>query len=279
MDLLNKDEFNNYIQTNHKKLYQTDKWEDFSQEFDGFCNSCHRDVFLKIRSRSYQYPDYNRQGLPNFITYFIECPRCSRKNFMQLVLLEVNVTTDKNGKVVDSIDYDDDNYDEDSYNIKTHYELYQLYSIPTKEESFANRDIPDNYTTLKASVTEAMFTMAHGKFISSAIMFRRAIQIIAKDILGAKGKTLHKQLEWLTENPNLLVVDLTNLFHDNSKLIKDVGNQGAHPDDDLTLHNFTEDDVNNLHDLFLVIVNEIFIKPEKLKAIQADLIKNRKLKV
>lgn len=279
MELLNQEEFNSYIQTNHRKLYQTEEFEELSHEFDGFCDSCRRDVFLKILARRYQYQGYDRKGVPNFITYFIKCPRCNRLSFSQLVVLEVHVTTNKEGKVVESIPIDDDNYDVDDYQTKIHYEIYQLYNIPTREESFANRDIPDKYTTLKESVTEAMFTMAHGKFISSAIMFRRSIQIIAKEILGAKGKTLHKQLEWLTENPNLLAIDLTNLFHDNSKLIKDVGNQGAHPDDDITLHNFTEDDVNNLHDLFLVIVNEIFIKPEKLKAIQADLIKNRKLKV
>src|SRR5690606_7553382 len=118
------------------------------------------------------------------------------------------------------------------------------------------------YTTLKQSVSEAMFAMAHGKFISSSIMFRRALQIIAKDILGAKGNTLHKQLEWLTTNENLLKIDLTDLFHDNSKLIKNVGNQGAHPDQDITLQDFSQNDLNNLHDLFLVIINEIFIKPK-----------------
>jgi hypothetical protein len=32
-----------------------------------------------------------------------------------------------------------------------------------------------------------MFTMTHGKYISAAIMFRRGLQIIAKDILGAEG--------------------------------------------------------------------------------------------
>ncbi len=275
MILLNKEEFNKYIQKNYKKLHQTEKWEEFSDEFDGFCDSCHRDVFLKIHSRSYQYSDYNQDRFPIFITYFIECPRCKGKRFMQLVLIEVRVITDNDGKVVENIDYDE----EVNYNSKTHYELYQMYSIPTKDESFGNKDIPDEYETLKRSVSEAMFAMTNGKYISSAILFRRALQIIAKDILGAKGSTLYNQLEWLKENKNLLAIDLTNLFHDNSKLIKDVGNQGAHPDNDITLHNFTEDDVNALHDLFLDIVNEIFIKPMQLKAIQADLIKNRKLKV
>lgn len=265
MELLNEQEFNTYIQSNFKKIYEADKLNEFSDEFDGFCENCRKDVFLKIHSKSYQSSGYSRGNLPYFVTYFIECPRCSRKRFIQYVFIDVSKKVDKDEN--DDIEY------------KTHYELYQLYSIPTKDESYANKDIPDKYKTLKESLTEAMFAMNHGKNISSAIMFRRALQIIAKDILGAKGKTLHNQLEWLIQNKNLLEIDLTNLFHENSKLIKDVGNQGAHPDDDITLHNFTEADVNALHDLFLVIVNEIFIKPEQLKAIQLDLIKNRKLKI
>ncbi len=102
--------------------------------------------------------------------------------------------------------------------------------------------------------------------------------MIAKNVLGAKGKTLFNQLEWLKENANLLNIDLTELFHDNSQLIKDVGNQAAHPDDDITLQEFTKDDVNKLYDLFLIIVNEIFIKPEKIKKIQEELKEKRKLK-
>lgn len=277
MDIINKKEFIAYIQSNYEKIYEMEgEWQEFQQEYDGFCDSCQRDVFLRIRSRRYQHYGYNSEGIPTFLIYLIECPRCNGKRFNQPVLLEVKTTTNKTGQIVDLENEED--FDEEDYSTKTHYELYQLYSIPTKEESFVNKDIPDIYSTLKKSVSEAMFGMTHGKYISSAIMFRRALQIIAKDILGAKGKTLYNQLEWLITNENALKVDLTNLFHDNSKLIKDVGNQGAHLDQDITLQDFTQNDVNNLHDLFLVIVNEIFIKPTKLKAIQEDLIKNRKIK-
>jgi hypothetical protein len=279
MGLLNEKEFVSYIQTNYPKVYETEKWNDFSSEIDGFCENCRRDVFFKIRSKIYQesYYYHHDNDLPSLVTYFIECPKCSRKRFVQLLLLKVIQTFDKDGKPVEAIDENDD--DEDNYSTKTHYELYKLYNLPTQEESFAIKDIPDEYSTLKQTISEAMFTMTHGKFISAAIMFRRGLQIITKDILGAKGRTLHNQLEWLKENKNLLAIDLTELFHDNGKLIKDVGNQGAHPDEDITLHTFSEVDVNSLHDLFLVIINEIFIKPEKLKTIQSELIKNRKLKI
>lgn len=264
MELFNEQEFNIYIQSNLRKIYEADKMDDFSDGFDGFCENCQRDVFFKIHARNFQHSGYSHSNLPYFVTYFVECPRCGRKCFKQYVRINVSVAVNKDEN--DNLEY------------KNHYELYYLYSIPTKDDSFASKDIPDNYKTLKESLSEAMFTMTHGKNIASAIMFRRALQIIAKEVLGAKGKTLFNQLEWLKQNKNLLEIDLTSLFHDNSKLIKDVGNQGAHLDEDIELHNFTEADVNALHDLFLVIVNEIFIKPKQLKAIQADLIKNRKLK-
>jgi hypothetical protein len=264
MKLLNEDEFNTYIRSNYKKVFEADKWEEFKDEFDGFCDGCQKDVFLKIHSRSYQHSGLSRSDLPSFITYFIQCPRCGRRRFSQYVLIDVS-----EGII-------DDDVNEPEY--KSHYELYLLYSLPIKDESFANKDIPDDYKTLKESLSEAMFTMTHGKYIASTIMFRRALQIIAKEILGAKGRNLFDQLEWLKVNQNKLGVDLTNLFHENSKLIKDVGNQGAHLDEDIALHNFNEEDVKSLHDLFLVIINEIFIKPAQVKANQDELIKNRKLK-
>ena len=126
-------------------------------------------------------------------------------------------------------------------------------------------------------MNEATFCLAKGKYISATIMFRRAIQIIAKQILGAEGKTLFKQLEWLKENKNLMGIDLVDVFHDNAKLIKDIGNQGAHPDDDLELHIFSESDANGLYDLFIHLIHEIFVKPVKIKAIQEELKLSRKI--
>ena len=72
-------------------------------------------------------------------------------------------------------------------------------------------------------------------------------------------------------------IDLTPVFHTNSKIIKDIGNQGAHPESDITLHDFTKEDAEGLHDLFLSIIYEIFIKPARSKELQNELKKRRKL--
>jgi hypothetical protein len=199
------------------------------------------------------------------VTYFLECPGCKRKAFYKTARIGIERTTGEK----------DANGDDETRLLIQHYILFIL---PTREGSYINKDIPSEYVTLKNTVAEANFCLSHSKYLSATILFRRAIQIIAKDILGATGKTLHSQLEWLKNNKNKLDIDLSEVFHDNSKIIKDIGNQGAHPDDDVSLHDFKQEDADGLHDLFLSIIHELFVKPLKMKAMQDELIKNRKLK-
>lgn len=264
MELLNLEEFEKYIRTNFELLYEASTSE-LNKEFDSHCDSCQRDVFMKIHSRIYQHSYYRDNGLPDFVTYYMECPGCKRKAFIKTVRIEINKPTGKK---------DEDGEDE----TVLMFQHYKLYRLPEREEAYINKDIPEAYETLKSTVSEANFCLKHSKNLSAAILFRRAIQIIVKDILGGTGKNLFLQLDWLKNNKNKLNIDLTEVFHENSKIIKDIGNQGAHPDDDITLHNFTKQDAEGLHDLFISIIHEIFVKPIKLKAIQDELKQNRKLK-
>lgn len=261
MKLIDKNEFEEYIKNNYECILESNETS-LSQELSGTCDSCKRDVFLKVYSKTYEQPYYSDDGLPRFVNIYLECPSCRRKSFIQTVQF-VEQKAIKEGA-------------------STHYEytyrLYKLYRLPVSGENNINEDIPKQYSSLIKTSNEADYCLSNSKFIASSILFRRAIQILAKDVLGAKGKTLFKQLEWLQSNENLLKIDLTEVFHDNAEIIKDVGNQGAHPDDDITLHDFTKDDAYGLHDLFLSIIHEIFVKPAKMKALQDELKKNRKLK-
>lgn len=264
MELLNLEEFEKYVRTNFDLIYEAETSE-LKTELDSHCDSCQRDVFMKIHSRTYQQSNYSNKGLPDFVTYYMECPGCKRKAFIKTVRIGFEKPTGKK----------DEDGDDETLFVLQHYRLFRL---PEREESYVNKDIPEEYETLKNTVSEANFCLTHSKNLSAAILYRRAIQIIVKDILGGTGKNLFLQLEWLKNNKNKLGIDLTEIFHDNSKIIKDIGNQGAHPDDDISLHNFTKQDAEGLHDLFLSIIHEIFVKPTKLKAIQDELKQNRKLK-
>lgn len=260
MELINEKEFEKYIKTNYECIYEADN-SNISDQVPGKCDSCSRDVFLKIYSKTYEQPYYSNDNLPRFINIYIECPNCRRMAFIHTVqFIEQKAIQNGNGT-----------------KYQYTYRLYKLERLPISNENHSISDIPSQYSSLQKTATEANYCLSNSKFIASAILYRRAIQILAKDVLGAKGKTLFNQLEWLKTNENKLKMDLTEVFHDNIKIIKDIGNQGAHPDDDITLHDFTKDDANGLHDLFISIIHEIFVKPSKMKALQEELKKNRKL--
>jgi hypothetical protein len=263
MELLNEDEFSEYIQRNYECIITTESYS-VESEIPGTCDVCQRDAFFKVYSQEYANPYSSRSSGIRFVVILVQCPSCKRKSFLQTVQLagEEKIESD----------------DETAPETKDVYKYYKLYCLPTIEENYANKDIPDEYVSLKNTISEASFCLSHSRNLAAAILFRRAIQILAKDILGAIGKTLYLQLEWLKENENKLKIDLTDVFHDNSKIIKDIGNQGAHPDDDMTLHDFTKEETNGLHDLFVSIVHEVFIKPVRLKALQEELKQSRKLR-
>ena len=254
MELLNEQEFDKYIKDNYQLILTNDS-SSISENESGHCDFCQKDVFLKIGSRWNDSP-YSRGNLPAFTTFFIQCPNCKRQSFIMTVVLSRYVSEE--GKYL--------------------YEYYKIYNLPTKNSQFETKDIPAEFSLLKKTVTEAKYNLQNGQFMSATIMFRRALQIFTKDILGAKGGTLFKELEWLKSNENSLKVNLTELFHDNSKLIRQVGNQGAHPDEDTELQEFSEEDANGVHDLFLILVNEIFVLPAKMKAMKEELSTRRKLK-
>jgi hypothetical protein len=269
MELLNKKEFEDYIHRNYETIIESYKAE-ISDVFPDTCDACHREAFLNIYTKTFSniYSNtYHRDVLPRFVTFFVECPFCRRKSFILTVEVAISKTvTVKN----------DDGEDEEENVVA--YQYYKIYRLPVMEEDFANSDIPEGYKSLKDTVSEASFCLTHSRFVASAILFRRAIQILAKDILGAQGRGLSSQLEWLKLNKNLLGIELGVVFHDNAKIIKNIGDQGAHPDNDITLHNFTREDADGLHDLFISIVTEVFVKPAKMQAIQEELKKSRKLK-
>lgn len=283
MKMLNLNELKKYLDSNYRKHYEGFENIKFPDEIDGFCNFCNKDVYFKIQTKAHSnnsrgyFPDLD---LVDFYSLFVSCPRCQKKSFIHYLKLEIVYYFDPFGEQMD-IDFNIDDEDlesEENFSTKSKYFLYELLNIPTQEINYSLEDIPPKYPSLIESTSEAMFCMNHKKNIAAVVMFRRALQIIVKEILGGEGKTLYAQLNWLKANSNNLGIDLNEMFHDNSQLIKDVGNQGAHPDSDEELITFSESDVLKLHDLFLVIVTEIFIKPEKIRKITEELKANRKLK-
>lgn len=259
MELKNKDEFERYIKENYKLLFSADSRSVRTNDLPGKCDYCSREVYLKLGA-SWHGSTYN-DGLPEFAHLFIQCPSCERQSFISCIVI---------GR------YEED---EEDPNDDGHYfrDMYKLYQVPTHDVEFELKDVPKNLTLFRTTIKEAKGCMDKGYYTASAIMYRRALQVLAKQVLGAKGRTLFKQLEWLKDNSNLLGVDLTVVFHDNTKLIRKVGNQGAHPEEDEELQTFSKKDTEALHDLLLVLISEVFTKPAMLKEVQDNLKSRRKL--
>lgn len=250
----NQEEFEKYISENYGVLFEGEL--EGIEDLPGHCEFCKRDVFLKLYKKKYN-TSYT-ESFPYFEILHIECPNCRRKSFIHSVVID-NIIEGENGN---------------EHDLRQHF---RLFNLPDREYSYELSDIPDEYDLLKKCVSEAMFCMGHSKYTSATIMFRRAIQIIAHNILGAPKGTLARQLKWLKNNENTLKIDLTEVFHENSEIIKEIGNQGAHPEDEISLQEFTQEEMNLLHDLFQSTITEIFIKPYRLKEIQENLKSKRKI--
>ncbi|WP_313266799.1 DUF4145 domain-containing protein [Epilithonimonas vandammei] len=279
MKNINAIDFLQYLKNNHNLLYNDYKDYEYSGEFDGTCDYCKKDVFFKIISKRYVNGIFDDSyEFPIFHTLQLKCPKCLRIIIKQTVKIKLEEIYNSKDELMEStINFDDEEYENEEFSRKYEYLIFEILSIPTSEIEESLENIPQKYISLRDSVSEAIFAMNHNKNISATIMFRRAIQIIAKEILGAQGKSLYGQLEWLKINENKLKIDLSEIFHEHTKLIKDIGNQGAHPEEDIELQNFSSNDVNSLHDLFLIIIFEIFVKPEKLKQIKEELRNSRKI--
>jgi hypothetical protein len=155
--------------------------------------------------------------------------------------------------------------------------LYKIMSIPS--DNIAEIDeLPAEPTSLRKAYNEAIRAYNANCPMAAAAMIRRALQVITREILGAPPSQLGNELRWLQGKKNRLDIILSSDFHDNAYIIKEIGNQAAHPDQDPDLLSFTDDDAINLNALFIDIATELFIIPQVSKKAKDEMMIRRKLK-
>lgn len=94
-----------------------------------------------------------------------------------------------------------------------------------------------------------------------AVLIRRSLEFLYKD-KGAKGKDLHQMLVDLREK-NIIPAELFNL----AKAVKDFGNLTAHANEGKA----TNFDAELINDLFLALVEFVYVAPSKLGQLQKRL--------
>lgn len=137
-------------------------------------------------------------------------------------------------------------------------------------------ELPTEPVALRVAYTQAIRAMDANAHLAAAAMFRRALQVITRDILGAKPASLASELREVVGKTYNGVTITTN-FADVGYIVKEAGNQGAHPDGDPDLLDFTSQDASDLQAIFMELVSELFIVPAAVKKAKVDFLARRKI--
>ena len=136
--------------------------------------------------------------------------------------------------------------------------------------------LPEKPASLRTAYRQAVRAMDANAYIAAAAMFRRALQVITRDILKAKPGNLASELRSVVGKKHNGVTVSEN-FSEIAYIVKEAGNQGAHPDHDPDLLEFTQQDAEDLQKIFIELVSELFVAPEAARKAREDFSKRRKI--
>ena len=156
---------------------------------------------------------------------------------------------------------------------KTH--RYLVASLPS-EGLEDIEELPEDPPALRVAYREAIRAKAANAPHAAATMFRRALQIITHDLIGVKSRTLADELR-LAVGRTYNGVTISTNFSQNAYIVKEAGNQGAHPDQDPDLLDFTLQDVEDLQDIFMELVRELFVVPAAIEKTRAGFMARKKI--
>jgi hypothetical protein len=241
----NRDDLNSYVVDNYPEI--TDSRIDESH-WDLECTFCKITRgfqvwkrFISGQPREY-YPDDFERDFDAPITYVFRCPVC--KGFKQWIVFEIELR-----------------HANEARQLHKHY--FRVTSLPS-EGSEEIDELPDNPRSLRTAYRQAVRAMDANAHLAAAAMYRRALQVITRDLLGAKPGNLANELNEVvgrTYNSAVITQNFANVGY----IIKEAGNQGAHPDKDPDLLEFTPQDAEDLHDIFMELVTELFVVQRQRK--------------
>jgi Domain of unknown function (DUF4145) len=251
------DELENYVHANYQEVADNRIDE---AHWDLQCTYCKVVRGFQVIKRELSgntargYMGYSefRQDFAAPVTYLFRCPVC--KAFKQWIVYEF-VAVDCPPE--------------------TTRRYFRVTSVPS--EGLEDIDeLPADPTSLRTAYRQAIRSMDANAPLAAAAMFRRALQVITRDLLGAAPSSLGKELNQVVgKNYNGVVV--TNNFATVGYIVKEAGNQGAHPDKDPDLLDFTPEDAQDLQHIFMELVSELFIVPAATKRAKDNFLTRRKI--
>ena len=250
---INSNELKWYVMENYPEI--TDSRID-DDHWDFQCSFCEvtRGFQVTKRAISGDLTNYGQfdQDLDSPKTYSFRCPVC--KGFKQWIIYELSLP-DSTGK----------------------YErrYFRVSAVPNDglEEI---EELPLDPPSLRTAYKQAIRAMDANANIAAAAMFRRALQIITRDLLGAKPGTLDKELNEVV-GKSFNGGTISTSFASVGYIIKEAGNQGAHPDKDPDLLDFTPEDAEDLQNIFMEVVSELFVIPAAKERAKQEFMARRKI--
>jgi len=260
---------NRFIEQNYPEV--TDRILD-KEHVAGFCPKCNRDMGLQILQTKTSIKKTEYGMVDDFswpLEVVLRCPRCGLFSLWILHKIsrqEEDTAPSRAASALAAIKPPH----------KVVERIYRIVAIPP-EGKFEIPELPQEPTSLRKAYREAIQCWNSNCPMAAAAMFRRALQIITPGILVTSPSTLANELVSLVGKPNKLGVTLSKAFQDNSYIIREVGNQSAHPDQDPDLLSFTSEDAGALYDIFLEVVSELFVVPAAAQAAKQKLMERRKI--
>ncbi|MFA5086272.1 MAG: DUF4145 domain-containing protein [Candidatus Paceibacterota bacterium] len=250
-----KEEQFDYIKENYPEV--TDKRIDGSH-WDIYCPKCKKTCGFQLvttitnMDKDPYYGSFDTDCYAPVALYF-RCPIC--KTYKQWIIYKFSIRNDK--KIFE-------------------HHFFKVTSLPS--EGIEDIDaIPSDPPSLRIAYKQAIRSMDANAHIAAAAMFRRALQVITREILGATPGNLANELkEVVGKKYNGGVVSQD--FSDIGYIVKEAGNQGAHPDEDPDLLEFTAQDAEDLQKIFMEIISDLFIIPEAVKKSKEEFLNRRKIK-
>lgn len=252
----NKEDQNTFILDNYEDVTESKIDE---SHWDLYCDECKlvRGFQVTEISQTVNTTQYGvRVDWKYPVTYYFRCPVCDAYKLWIIFRAQITITDDEEVE-------------------KKFYRYFKVTSLPN--EGIEDIDeLPEEPKSLRIAYKQAIRCMDANAHIASATMFRRALQVITRDILKAKSGNLATELKSLV-GKDYNGVKISKDFSDNAYIIKEVGNQASHPDNDSDLLNFTIDDAQNLQLIFMEIVSDLFVVPEAIKKTKENFLSKRKI--
>ncbi|MDX9703677.1 MAG: hypothetical protein RBU23_11650 [Candidatus Auribacterota bacterium] len=144
-----------------------------------------------------------------------------------------------------------------------HIERYRILAIPKNESQIP--ELPDHPPGLRRAYTEGINCLEANCPTAAAALFKRALHLITRDILGANPGTLTSEFRSLLSKRNKLGMVIHEAFKENSYLIREssiIKRDGTFDHDILQ---YTEEDALSLHEMFIELAVMLFVLPRTVQ--------------